>query len=260
MERILGVNLSGWFIPEPWVTPSLYAATGASNAAELQEAMGTAAYNERMRRHYETFVSEDDFRRMAQIGLNAVRLPVPWYAFGSQESDASYISVAITSTARLSGLPSTTFACCLTWRLCPVARAIPTISPATPEAVAEWHSSTNGRHVALDVLERLADRYGEAESLLGIELLDTPQMSVRKSLFTMTDGIPAHYLRNFYRDAYELVRSYMPEDKIVVFSSSGHPSEWKHFMRGASTRTSTWTFTCTITATSMRSTSRAPAG
>ena len=42
-----------------------------------------------MRRHYETFVSEDDFRRMAQIGLNAVRLPVPWYAFGSQESDAS---------------------------------------------------------------------------------------------------------------------------------------------------------------------------
>lgn len=93
MERILGVNLSGWFIPEPWVTPSLYAATGASNAAELQEAMGTAAYNERMRRHYETFVSEDDFRRMAQIGLNAVRLPVPWYAFGSQESDASYISV-----------------------------------------------------------------------------------------------------------------------------------------------------------------------
>lgn len=70
-------------------------------------------------------------------------------------------------------------------------------------------------------------------ALLGIELLDTPQMSVRKSLFTMTDGIPAHYLRNFYRDAYELVRSYMPEDKIVVFSSSGHPSEWKHFMRGA---------------------------
>lgn len=106
-------------------------------------------------------------------------------------------------------------------------------SPTTPEAVAEWHSSTNGRHVALDVLERLADRYGEAESLLGIELLDTPQMSVRKSLFTMTDGIPAHYLRNFYRDAYELVRSYMPEDKIVVFSSSGYPSEWKHFMRGA---------------------------
>ena len=204
MERILGVNLSGWFIPEPWVTPSLYAATGASNAAELQEAMGTAAYNERMRRHYETFVSEDDFRRMAQIGLNAVRLPVPWYAFGSQESDASYISVVDY-----------------------IDRAI------------EWAAKYNIR-VLLDLAtvpggqgDSNDSPAGEAESLLGIELLDTPQMSVRKSLFTMTDGIPAHYLRNFYRDAYELVRSYMPEDKIVVFSSSGHPSEWKHFMRGA---------------------------
>ncbi|MFR3877308.1 MAG: hypothetical protein ACLTYW_03250 [Collinsella sp.] len=38
------------------------------------------------------------------------------------------------------------------------------------------------------MLERLAGRYGEAESLLGIELLDTPQMSVRKSLFSMTDA------------------------------------------------------------------------
>ena len=233
MERILGVNLSGWFIPEPWVTPSLYAATGASNAAELQEAMGTAAYNERMRRHYETFVSEDDFRRMAQIGLNAVRLPVPWYAFGSQESDASYISVVDYIDRAIEWAAKYNIRVLFDLATVPGGQGDSNDSPTTPEAVAEWHSSTNGRHVALDVLERLADRYGEAESLLGIELLDTPQMSVRKSLFTMTDGIPAHYLRNFYRDAYELVRSHMPEDKIVVFSSSGHPGEWKHFMRGA---------------------------
>lgn len=215
------------------MTPSLYAATGASNAAELQKAMGTAAYNERMRRHYETFVSEDDFRRMAQIGLNAVRLPVPWYAFGSQESDASYISVVDYIDRAIEWAAKYNIRVLLDLATAPGGQGDSNDSPATPEAVAEWHSSTNGRHVALDVLERLAERYGEAESLLGIELLDTPQMSVRKSLFTMTDGIPAHYLRNFYRDAYELVRSYMPEDKIVVFSSSGHPSEWKHFMRGA---------------------------
>ena len=186
-----------------------------------------------MRRHYETFVSEDDFRRMAQIGLNAVRLPVPWYAFGSQESDASYISVVDYIDRAIEWAAKYDIRVLLDLATVPGGQGDSNDSPATPEAVAEWHSSTNGRHVALDVLERLADRYGEAESLLGIELLDTPQMSVRKSLFTMTDGIPAHYLRNFYRDAYELVRSYMPEDKIVVFSSSGHPSEWKHFMRGA---------------------------
>ena len=55
-DRIRGVNLSGWFIPEPWVTPSLFAATGASTDAELQENLGTVEYNERIRQHYETFI------------------------------------------------------------------------------------------------------------------------------------------------------------------------------------------------------------
>ena len=48
-DRVRGVNLSGWFILEPWVTPSLFAATGASNDGELQQVLGPAAYNERVR-------------------------------------------------------------------------------------------------------------------------------------------------------------------------------------------------------------------
>ena len=260
MERILGVNLSGWFIPEPWVTPSLYAATGASNAAELQEAMGTAAYNERMRRHYETFVSEDDFRRMAQIGLNAVRLPVPWYAFGSQESDASYISVVDYIDRAIEWAAKYDIRVLLDLATVPGGQGDSNDSPTTPEAVAEWHSSTNGRHVALDVLERLADRYGEAESLLGIELLDTPQMSVRKSLFTMTDGIPAHYLRNSIAMPTSSSVRICPRIRSSSSRLRGIPASGSILCAVPSTRTSTWTFTCTITATSMRSTSRAPAG
>ncbi|MFR3926299.1 MAG: hypothetical protein ACLTXI_14300 [Collinsella sp.] len=141
MERILGVNLSGWFIPEPWVTPSLYAATGASNAAELQEAMGTAAYNERMRRHYETFVSEDDFRRMAQIGLNAVRLPVPWYAFGSQESDASYISVVDYIDRAIEWAAKYDIRVLLIPQLCPVAGRFQRFARHA-RGCCQWHSST----------------------------------------------------------------------------------------------------------------------
>lgn len=91
-DRIRGVNLSGWFILEPWVTPSLFAATGASNDGELQQVLGPAAYNERIREHYETFISELDFKRMSAMGLNAVRIPLPWYAFGSQNEHESYIS------------------------------------------------------------------------------------------------------------------------------------------------------------------------
>ena len=57
-------------------------------------------------------------------------------------------------------------------------------------------------------------------------------MSVRKNLFTVTEGIPSHYLRNFYRDAYEAIRRHMPSRKVIVFSDSGHPGAWKRFMAG----------------------------
>lgn len=228
-KRIKGVNLSGWFIPEPWVTPSLFAATGASNAEELQAALGTAEYNERMRQHYESFMTEDDFRRIAAIGLDAVRLPVPWYAFGSQEEDASYISVVDYIDRTMEWAGKYDLKVLLDLATVPGGQG-DSNEQSLSEFTAEWHSSTSGRHTALQTLERLAERYGSAESLLGIELLDSPQMRQRQGLFGMTDGIPAHYLRNFYRDAYKLVRMHMPVDKMVVFSSSGYPSEWKRFM------------------------------
>ena len=63
-------------------------------------------------------------------------------------------------------------------------------------------------------------------------------VSVRKNIFTMTDGIPAHYLRNFYRDAYALMRVHMLEEKAIVFSASGHPDLWKGLCAAASTKTS----------------------
>lgn len=231
-ERIRGVNLSGWFIPEPWVTPSLYAATGAANEAQLQAALGTTTYNERVRQHLETFITEDDFRRMALVGLNAVRLPVPWYAFGSQEVEASYIPVIDYIDRAMEWAEKYGMGVLLDLSTVPGGQGDSNDVSASPDAAAEWHASKTGRDTALSVLEGLALRYGTREGLLGIELLDSPQMSVRKNFFTTTDGIPSHYLRNFYRDAYERVRAHMDANKMVVFSSSGYPSEWRHFMRG----------------------------
>ncbi|MBM6907592.1 MULTISPECIES: glycoside hydrolase family 5 protein [Collinsella] len=231
-ERIRGVNLSGWFIPEPWVTPSLFAATGASNASELQAALGATAYNERIRQHLETFITEADFRRIAAIGLNAVRLPVPWYAFGSQGESEVYIPLVDYIDRAFEWAEKYGMGVLLDLATVPGGQGDSNASPSTPESTAAWHSSTNGRHIALNVLERLSSRYGDRAGLLGLELLDSPVMSRRVNLFTTTDGIPRHYLRNFYRDAYELVRTHMPEDKLVVFSASGDPGAWKRFMSG----------------------------
>lgn len=232
-DRIRGVNLSGWFIPEPWVTPSLFAATGASTDAELQENLGTVEYNERIRQHYETFITEEDFRRMSSIGLNAVRIPVPWHVFGLQNDAATYISAIDYIDRAMEWGSKYNVSVLLDLATVPGGQGDSNEPQTTSRYIADWHSSTNGRHVALEVLERLAARYAVADALYGIELLDSPVMSVRKNMFTMTDGIPGHYLRNFYRDAYDLLRKHMTNDKAVVFSASGYPGLWKHFMRSS---------------------------
>ena len=231
-ERIRGVNLSGWFILEPWVTPSLFSATGASNDIELQQALGSTVYNERIREHYETFMSDGDFKRMSAMGLNAVRIPVPWYVFGSQNRHESYIPCIDYIDRAFEWAEKYGMRVLLDLATVPGGQGDSNSSPTTPDIPADWHSSASGREVALEVLSKLAERYGKVPALLGLELLDSPIMSVRKNLFTMTDGIPSHYLRNYYRDAYDLVRARMSEDKMVVFSASGYPSAWKHFMRG----------------------------
>lgn len=232
-ERIRGVNLSGWFILEPWVTPSLFAATGATSDIELQRSLGAAAYNERVREHYETFIMERDFKRMSAMGLNAVRIPLPWYAFGSQDDSETYISCIDYVDRAMEWAHKYNMRVLLDLATVPGGQGNSDRSAKAAGAAGDWHSSEHGRDAALQVLERLAERYGACESLLGIELLDTPTIRTRHSLIHVSDGIPIHYLRNFYRDAYELVRRHMSEDKMVVFSASGNPRAWKRFMASA---------------------------
>ena len=165
MDRIHGVNLSGWFIPEPWVTPSLFAATGATNETELQTVMGSVAYNERIRQHYETFITEDDFRRMAAIGLNAVRLPVPWHAFGSQGESEVYISAVDYIDRTFEWARKFGMRVLLDLATVPGGQGDSNNSKSTPESVADWHSSTNGRHIALSTLHQLASLRGVHQPL-----------------------------------------------------------------------------------------------
>ena len=229
--NIRGVNLSGWLILEPWITPSLFTATGASNDLGLQQALGDIEYSDRLRQHLETFITEEDFRRISAMGLNAVRLPVPWHAFGVQTEGFSHIPCIDYIDRAFEWGEKYGVSVLLDLATVPGGQGDSNDSPTTPDKPADWHSSTDGRKVALDVLEQLAKRYGEREGLLGIELLDTPILRVRKNAFSApTVGIPPHYLRNYYRDAYKLLRGYMPEQKIIVFSASGHPDAWKGFL------------------------------
>ena len=69
--KVRGVNIGGWLVLEPWITPSLFDNTGDARIIDeftfgqfQDRGRATAA----LQRHWNTFITEDDFRQIATAG------------------------------------------------------------------------------------------------------------------------------------------------------------------------------------------------
>lgn len=96
---------------EPWITPSLFDAAGDAAVDEwtLCDTLGEEEARARLSEHWETFISQDDFQQIAQVGMNHVRIPVGYWAvrnFGDEpyvDGQLEYLDRAIV-WARETGL------------------------------------------------------------------------------------------------------------------------------------------------------------
>lgn len=95
--RILrGVNLGGWLVLEPYITPSLFLEFNSTNGTEKDvpvdeyhywKKLGKEEAEVRLRNHWNTFYTEKDFSDIKAAGLNMVRIPVGYWAFSTLEND-----------------------------------------------------------------------------------------------------------------------------------------------------------------------------
>ena len=79
--------------------------------------------------------------------------------------------------------------------------------------VCEWHTSEEYIEHSLDVLERLAERYGDQPALHGIETLNEPRWD-----------IPTDLLKRFNLDAYQRIRRHCPPERVTVVFHDGFRS------------------------------------
>ncbi|KAI9509662.1 exo-beta-1,3-glucanase [Russula earlei] len=83
-DRIRGVNIGGWLVTEPFITPALYQKypTAVDEwTLSLAMASDTASGGlSQLEQHYKTFITEQDFAEIAGAGLNYVRIPLPYWA------------------------------------------------------------------------------------------------------------------------------------------------------------------------------------
>ncbi|KAF8950385.1 hypothetical protein BGZ52_002693 [Haplosporangium bisporale] len=89
-----GVNLGGWLVLEPFITPSLfdpYISAGVVDEYTLCKHLGPDVSRKLLEDHYASWVTEDTFMRLRDLGLNHVRVPVGFWALGNLAADEPYV-------------------------------------------------------------------------------------------------------------------------------------------------------------------------
>ena len=207
-QAMKGVNLGGWLVLEKWMTPSLFAGTDAVDEytfCETADAKRLKAL-EKFRR---SWIAEDDFRWLRANGVEAVRVPVGYWAFGDQPPYAKTI-----------GYLDQAFA----WAEKYDIKVLVCLHGAPGSQNGKDHSGRVGDigwgqddsiGQTLEVLERLVARYHDKTVLLGFELLNEPLMTLSKRL-----------LKQYYKQAYRLIRRKCGPLPWIVFSDAFRLRRW----------------------------------
>ena len=236
---IKGVNFGNWLVLEKWMSPSLFAGTTAEDEYYLPRQLSPEVYEARIRIHRSEYITERDFATVRRIGLNTIRIPVPYFIFGDrppfigciEELDKAFnwaekygLKILIDlHTAPLSQNGFDNGGIC---------------------GVCKWSQTPEEVVFVLDLLEKLAKRYGHRPGLFGIQPINEPvseelwevmgiqqrYVPVEPELAAGSKGNSFDFLIQFYNDAYDRIRPNIADDKYVVFHDGFMLNVWKDFI------------------------------
>lgn len=201
---IRGVNLGGWLILEKWMTPSLFAGTKAKDEYTFMQTPGAV---EKIERHRKTFIIESDFKWLQENGVNAVRIPIGYWIFdgdGPFTSAIEQLDWAVKMAEKynlrvlidLHGHKGSQNGKDHSGRI----------------GQNDWHRNKSYRQESINILERIARRYYDAPSVWGIEMINEPKF-----------GLVQWRLRQFYKHAYNRLRSVAKPGTVIVFHDAFTP-------------------------------------
>ncbi|KAL1634449.1 glucan exo-1,3-beta-glucosidase [Diplodia intermedia] len=222
-DKVRGVNIGGWLVLEPWITPSIFeqfdASQGIVDEFTLSEKLGAAKAGEILKPHWDSWVGYEDFQRIADAGMNVVRIPIGFWAydtFGSPyaKGAAPYMDAAL-DWARGTGL-----------KVIIDLHGAPGSQNGYDNSGQRMDSPqwTQGDTVdqTLSVLNTIAEKYGTAEYedvVAGIQLLNEP------AGYTLD----LNTIKQFDRDGYGKVRA-VGETPVVVHDAFQSPASYNGFM------------------------------
>lgn len=217
-DPVRGVNIGGWLVLEPYITPSLFEAFRTNDYNDdgipvdeyhYCEYLGTDEAMHRLVDHWETFYTEQDFIDIANHGFNLVRIPIGYWAYKKLDSDPYvstlqqiYLERAI-NWARANSLK--------VWiDLHGAAGSQNGFDNSGLRDQIEFLNDETNLAVTTDVLNILLEKYSTDEykdTVIGIELLNEP----------LGPSIDMDKLKNEYLlPAYDYLRNNLKNDQIVI--------------------------------------------
>jgi len=212
-KKLRGVNLGSWLVIEKWMIPSLFDGLQAVDETSFCVELGAQA-EQKLKQHWNTFITRDDFAWIAATGINAIRIPVGFWIFGSDypyhraygESRHPFVvgGIDILDSA-FDWAEELGLHIVLDLHTAPGCQN--GFDNGGIQDVCEWHTQQDYIEYALSVLERLAERYRNRPALHAIETLNEPRWDIDTDL-----------LKKYNTDAYYRIRKHCkPEDVAVVF-------------------------------------------
>mmetsp|Transcript_11980 Transcript_11980/g.17963 ORF Transcript_11980/g.17963 Transcript_11980/m.17963 type:complete len:782 (-) Transcript_11980:799-3144(-) len=269
VDKIIGVNIGGWMVLEPWITPSLFyqflgrhSYDTAMDSYSFCKVLGPEEGNKQLRRHWQTWVSENHIQRLAGLGINSLRLPVgDWlyapyppyigcYDGGLEAVDQLLewakkydlkVLIDVHAVRRsANGLDNGGITTDIKWTstLADVAADAVTFEH-WPRRSAHWMGNFD-RHTGLyqggvnwtqveksiHLIESITHRYANNSAVLGIEPVNEPWQ------FT-----PIHALKKFYWESYLRVKTIAPHWRFIMHDSFRFDTKiWGGFMAGCPDR------------------------
>lgn len=237
---IKGVNLGNWLVLEKWMSPALFEGTDAEDEYWLPRKLSKEVYEARIKIHRSEYITERDFVTIRRMGMEFVRIPIPYFVFGDREP---FLGCVDELDKAFNWAEKYDMKILLDLHTAPFGQN--GFDNGGICGVCKWSQNPDEVEFVLGVLERLAKRYGMRKGLWGVEVLNEPITEKAWQLFNVPERYPAkdlvmaegsapntfEFLKKVYLDAYVRLRKFLPDEKYIVIHDGFELLAWKDFMQ-----------------------------
>ncbi|KAL3423513.1 glucan 1,3-beta-glucosidase D 1 [Phlyctema vagabunda] len=223
-DTVRGLNIGGWLVLEPWITPSLFEkldqSLGIVDEFTLTEKLGSDAARSILQPHWDSWCTFADFQKIAAAGFNTVRIPIGYWAYqlvdgeAYTQGQAAYMDAAI-DWARSTGLK--------VWIDLHGAPGSQNGFDNSGRKVASpgWQGGDTVAQT-LAVLNTITVKYAQPEYqdvVVAIQLLNEP----------LGPALDFETIKSFHRSGYEQVRA-VSDTPVIIHDAFYTPSTWNNFL------------------------------